>query len=194
VIPGLHDGHLHVVREGMHFNLELRWDGVRSLARGLQMIREQAARTPVGQWLRVVGGWTESQFDEKRLPTLAELDEAGQGKPVFVLHLYDCALVNRVGLKLLGYSKATPNPPSGEIVRGADGEPTGVLIARPNAFLLYNTLNMLPKLDHAQAVNSTLNYIRELHRFGVTAAMDPGGGFQRFPEDYGVIQVSHTNS
>jgi predicted amidohydrolase YtcJ len=172
----------------MHFNLELRWDGVKSLKQGLQMIRDQAKRTPEGQWIRVVGGWTEHQFDEKRLPTLAELDEAAGKRPVFVLHLYDCALVNRIGLKLLGYSKNTPNPPSGEIVRDADGNPTGVLIARPNAFLLYNTLNMLPKLTAEQAVSSTIAYMRELNRFGVTSVMDPGGGFQNFPDDYSVIQ------
>jgi predicted amidohydrolase YtcJ len=188
VIPGLIDGHLHVIRQGLHFNLELRWDGVRSLKQGLDMIREQANRTPEGQWIRVVGGWVEHQFEEKRLPTLAELDEAGHGRPVFVLHLYDCALVNRVGLGLLGYSASTPNPPSGEIVRDGSGNPTGVLIARPNAFLLYNTLNMLPKMSFEQQLSSTLAYQYELHRFGLTSALDPGGGFQNYPTDYKVVQ------
>ena len=56
VIPGLNDSHLHAVRAGRFYNLELRWDGVDSLERGLQMIREQAARTPEGQWVRVIGG------------------------------------------------------------------------------------------------------------------------------------------
>jgi predicted amidohydrolase YtcJ len=188
VILGLNDSHLHVIREGLHFNLEVQWDGVRSLKAGLEMIRQQAARTPEGQWVRVVGGWCEHQFREKRLPALAELDEAGGNRPVFVLHLYDCALVNRLGLALLGYKKDTPNPPSGEIVRDADGHPTGLLIARPNAFLLYNTLNRLPKLTFEQQKNSTLAYQRELHRFGLTSAMDPGGGFQNYPNDDGVVQ------
>jgi len=188
VVPGLIDGHLHVIREGLHFNLELRWDGVRSLKDGLAMIREQARRTPKGQWVRVVGGWCEHQFSEKRLPTLAELDEAGEGCPVFVLHLYDCALVNRVGLALLGYTAATPNPPSGEIVRDAEGNPTGLLIARPNAFLLYNTLNLLPKMSFAEQMSSTEAYQYELHRFGLTSVLDPGGGFQNYPNDYAVVQ------
>lgn len=65
VIPGLFDSHLHVIRGGRFYNLELRWDGVTSLKRALQMLKEQAARTPKGQWIRVVGGWNEYQFEEK---------------------------------------------------------------------------------------------------------------------------------
>ena len=188
VIPGLIDSHLHFIREGNHFTLELRWDGVRSLSHALHLLAEQAQRTPLDQWVRVVGGWCEAQFDEKRLPTLEELDAAGHGRPVFVLHLYDCALVNARGMQLLGYTKDTPNPPSGELVRHADGSPTGVLIARPNAFLLYNTLDQLPKLSDADKRSSTLAYARELNRFGVTSCLDPGGGFQAYPKDYSIIQ------
>jgi predicted amidohydrolase YtcJ len=50
VIPGLNDSHLHLIRGGLNYNLELRWDGVPSLADGLRMLREQARRTPAGQW------------------------------------------------------------------------------------------------------------------------------------------------
>src|SRR4249920_3459948 len=58
VIPGLNDSHLHLIRGGLNYNMELRWDGVPSLADGLRMLKEQAQRTPPGQWVRVVGGWT----------------------------------------------------------------------------------------------------------------------------------------
>lgn len=46
VIPGLNDSHLHVIRGGLHYNLELRWDGVPSLADAMRMLKEQALRTP----------------------------------------------------------------------------------------------------------------------------------------------------
>lgn len=49
VIPGLNDSHLHVIRGGLNYNMELRWDGVPSLADGLRMLKEQVARTPPGQ-------------------------------------------------------------------------------------------------------------------------------------------------
>ena len=46
VIPGLNDSHLHIIREGLNYNAELRWDGVTSLKKAMQMLKEQAARTP----------------------------------------------------------------------------------------------------------------------------------------------------
>ena len=45
-IPGLNDSHTHPIRGGLHYNMELRWDGVRSLADGMRMLREQVAREP----------------------------------------------------------------------------------------------------------------------------------------------------
>jgi predicted amidohydrolase YtcJ len=54
VIPGPNDSHMHTIRGGLQYNLEFRWDGVRSLQRGLEMIRQQAKRTPEGQWVRVM--------------------------------------------------------------------------------------------------------------------------------------------
>src|SRR5439155_5128493 len=89
VIPGLNDSHLHLIRGGLSYNMELRWDGVPSLADALRLLREQAARTPPPQWVRVVGGWTEFQFAERRLPTLDEINAVSEDTPVFVLHLYD---------------------------------------------------------------------------------------------------------
>ena len=73
VIPGLIDSHSHPIRGGLYYNLELRWDGVPSLADAMRMLREQAQRTPPNHWVRVVGGWSEFQFAEKRMPTLDEL-------------------------------------------------------------------------------------------------------------------------
>ncbi|HEY0062205.1 MAG TPA: amidohydrolase [Telluria sp.] len=187
VIPGLNDSHIHLIRGGLNYNLELRWEGVPSLADALRMLKDQAQRTPNPQWVRVVGGWTEFQFAEKRMPTIDEINAAAPDTPVFVLHLYDRALLNRAALRAVGYDKDTPNPPGGEIVRDASGNPTGMLIARPNAMILYATLAKGPALPRELQVNSTRQFMRELNRLGVTSAIDAGGGFQNFPEDYAVI-------
>jgi len=187
VIPGLNDSHLHLIRGGLNYNLELRWEGVPSLADALRMLREQALRTPNPQWVRVVGGWNEFQFAEKRMPTIEEINHAAPDTPVFVLHLYDRALLNRAALRAVGYDRDTPNPPGGEIVRDAAGNPTGMLIARPNAMILYATLAKGPTLPRDLQVNSTRQFMRELNRLGVTSAIDAGGGFQNYPEDYAVI-------
>ena len=188
VIPGLNDSHLHLIRGGLNYNLELRWEGVPSLADALRMLKDQAARTPHPQWVRVVGGWSEFQFAERRMPTLDEINAAAPDTPVFILHLYDRALLNRAALRAVGYTKDTPNPPGGEIQRDAAGNPTGMLIARPNAMILYATLAKGPSLPRELQVNSTRQFMRELNRLGLTSAIDAGGGFQNYPEDYAVIE------
>ncbi len=188
VIPGLNDSHLHVIRAGLYYNLELRWDGVPSLADALRKLREQAQRTPPPHWVRVIGGWNEWQFAEKRMPTLEEINKAAPETPVLVLHLYDCALLNRAAIRALGMDRSTPNPPGGLIARDARGEPTGLLIAEPNAFILYATIGRAPKLSFEDQLNSSRHFLREMNRFGVTSVSDAGGGWQNFPEDYGVIR------
>ena len=186
VIPGLFDSHMHIIRGGRFYNTELRWDGVKSLKRALEMLREQAQRTPAGQWVRVVGGWNAYQFDEKRLPTLEEINEATAGTPAFILHLYGHAYLNKAGLKALHIDAATPNPNGGLIQKDTNGNPTGLLVAEPNAFILYATLAKLPELSEIEKINSTKLFMTEMNRLGVTAIMDAGGGFQNFPDDYGV--------
>src|SRR6476619_8566786 len=111
VIPGLYDSHLHVIRGGLNYNMELRWEGVPSVSIALAMLREQAARTPAPQWVRVVGGWSEFQFVERRMPTLEEINAAAPDTPVFVLHLYCRALLNRAALRPVATPRIHPIHP-----------------------------------------------------------------------------------
>ncbi|MBK5649930.1 amidohydrolase [Acinetobacter proteolyticus] len=193
VIPGLNDSHLHIIRGGLNYNMELRWEGVPSLSDALRLLKEQAENTPAPQWVRVVGGWTEFQFVEKRMPTLDELNRAAPDTPVFVLHLYASAMLNRAALEVLGFNKDTPDPPGGKIQRNERGEPTGLLLATPSAMILYSTLGKAPKLPLEDQVNSTRHFMRELNRLGITSAIDAGGGGQNYPDDYEVIQSLHNN-
>jgi len=187
VVPGINDSHIHLIRGGLNFNLELRWDGVPSLADALRMLKEQVDRTPSPQWVRVVGGWSEFQFAERRMPTLEEINTIAPETPVFILHLYDRAFMNRAALRAVGYTRDTPAPPGGVIQRDASGEPTGLIIASPNAMILYSTLAKGPKLSLEHQVNSTRHFMTELNRFGITSVIDAGGGFQNFPDDYQVV-------
>src|SRR5712672_1376052 len=191
VIPGLIDSHMHIIRGGLNYNMELRWDGVRSLADAMRMLKEQVARTPSPQWVRVVGGFTEYQFAEKRLPTLDEINAVAPDTPVFLLHLYDRALLNRAAVRAVAYTKDTPDFPGGEIVRGPSGEPTGLLIAKPNATILYATLAKGPTLPPEYQKNSTRHFMREVNRLGVTGVIDAGGGFQNYPDDYRIVEELH---
>ncbi len=168
VIPGLNDSHMHIIRGGLSYNLELRWDGVPSLADGLRMLKEQAQRTPPGQWVRVIGGWSEFQFAERRMPTLNEINAVSPETPVFVLHLYCRGMLN-----------------------DGNGNPTGLLIARPNAGILYATVGKQPKLPPEQQMNSSRHFMRELNRLGLTSLVDAGGGSQIYPDDYAIIEELH---
>jgi hypothetical protein len=187
VIPGLNDSHLHVIRAGLFSNLELRWDGLPTIAEAMRQLKEQAKRTPPPQWVRVIGGWNEFQFAEGRMPSFKELNEAAPDTPVFLLHHYDSAMLNKAAIRVLGLGKHAPNPPGGMIAKDQRGNPTGLLIAEPNALILYSTIANAPKLSFEDQLNSTRHFMRELNRFGVTSVSDAGGGGQNYPDDYSVV-------
>lgn len=190
-IPGLNDSHIHVIRGGLSYNLELRWDGVPSLADAMRMLKEQVQRTPPGQWVRVIGGWSEFQFAERRMPTLEEINAVSPDTPVFILHLYCRGILNKAALRACGYTRDTPDPPAGEIQRDPSGNPTGLLIARPNAGILYATVGKQPKLPPEHQMNSSRHFMRELNRLGLTSLVDAGGGSQIYPDDYAIIEELH---
>jgi predicted amidohydrolase YtcJ len=185
VIPGLNDSHIHIIREGLNYNAELRWDGVKTLKRAMKMLKEQAQRTPEGVWIKVIGGWNEYQFEEKRQPTLEEINEAVPDKPVFITYLYGKAFVNKKGIEVLKYSKDTKY--DGSLVElDANGLPTGMLYAKTTPKAIYTTLALTTKLTREERLNSTVQWYHELNRFGLTSAVDAGGGGQNYPDDYGV--------
>ncbi|MBV8609449.1 MAG: amidohydrolase, partial [Singulisphaera sp.] len=128
---------------------------------------------------------------ERRMPTLDEINAVSPDTPVFVLHLYDRAILNGAALRACGYDKDTPDPPGAEIQRDKQGNPTGLLIAKPNAMILYQTLGKGPKLPPDEQANSTRHFMRELNRLGLTSAIDAAGGFQNYPDDYEVIEKLH---
>ena len=189
IIPGLNDSHLHLTRGGRFYNAELRWDGVTSLKTALKMLKDQAARTPKGQWVRVVGGWSPFQFEEKRFPTTEEINEATGDVPAFVLFLYSRGWMNKSGLKLLKIDENTKPPEGSSYEKGADGKLTGVLLAEPNPTILYAAIGALPPMTDQQMLNSTKQFYRELNRYGITSGIDAGGGGHAFPKDYGATKL-----
>ncbi|HEY3918759.1 MAG TPA: amidohydrolase [Stellaceae bacterium] len=186
IIPGLNDSHIHLVRGARDYNLELRWDGVESLHRGLQMIAEQAKRTPKGQWVRVIGGWSPYQFAEKRMPTIAELNAAAPDTPTYVLFAYSEGLLNRAGMAALGWTPDT-KPPEGGSYEFVDG---GAILRKPAA--AYTPIGKLPPLSAEDQLNSTQHFFRELNRFGLTSVIDAGGTNLPYPSDYQALAILAT--
>ncbi|MFD2551128.1 amidohydrolase [Bizionia sediminis] len=193
IIPGLNDSHLHLTRGGRFYNAELRWDGVKTLKRALEMLKEQAQRTPEGEWVRVIGGWSPFQFEEKRFPTPAEINEATGDVPTFVLFLYSRGWLNQAGLDALNIDENTKAPEGSTFEKGPDGKLTGVLLAEPNPTILYARIGSLPPLSEEAMVNGTKQFYRELNSFGITSGIDAGGGGHKFPKDYTGTKVLAEN-
>lgn len=183
VIPGLNDSHMHAIREGLNFNMELRWDGVKTLKRAMEMLKEQAARTPPGAWVKVVGGWNEYQFAEKRQPTINEINAAVPDKPVFITYLYGKAFLNKKGIEVLGYDKNT-NYPGSVVELDKDGKPTGLLYAKETPMAIYRTLALTGTLTPEERINSSEHFYREINSFGITSVVDAAGGSQNYDADY----------
>ena len=114
VIPGLYDSHLHVIRGGLNYNLELRWEGCLAVARAANAPRAGGSNSRAA--MAAGGGRLERvSVLERRMPTLEEINAAAPETPVFILHLYCRALLNRAALKACGYTKDTPNHPEARL-------------------------------------------------------------------------------
>ncbi len=194
VIPGLIDSHTHSIRGGVNYNMEVRWDTADSLEEALHMLRVQADKTPEGQFLRVVGGFSEFQFKEKRLPTVAELDAVAPNHPVLIHYLYKMTLLNSRAVSYFGYDRRNHETyPGGVVEKDEDGRATGRLLADPSGLLMYKTLSKAPKLSIQDQINSSMQYMNELNSLGLTGVSDAGGGGMEFPDadPYQVVTWMH---
>ena len=187
VLPGLFDSHTHVIRAARTWDLEVHWESVKSLAEGLRMIADQAAKTPPGTWIRVVGGWHETQLAEKRMPTVAELDQVAPNHPAWMQRLYERAILNTAGLKALGITADVQDPPRGKVLRDSSGKPIGVL----GFFGILNWYLKLPQPTLEEEIQSTHSYFRELNRVGLTAVGDLAGAGLFWPDGYRALNEVH---
>lgn len=123
VLPGLIDSHMHPLEAGLS---ELRRPLPRldSIPAVQRYIRERAAVTPKGEWI-VVPRTFPTRLAELRMPTRGDLDVATE-HPVMFDASY-VVIVNSYALRMSGIGRNTPDPPRGEIVRDAKGEPNGIL-------------------------------------------------------------------
>ena len=127
VTPGLIDAHCHLYGLGS----DLEHVSVRDLtseAATVAVIAAAAKTRPADQWL-IGRGWDQNRWPGQQFPTRAALDAAVGDRPVVLERIDGHAIwVNTFALQKAGITKTTPDPPGGKIVRGASGEPTGVLI------------------------------------------------------------------
>ena len=164
VLPGLNDNHSHPLIYAVSLtNVDVT--GTRSFDAFFDKLRARAAETPAGEW--VVGfGYDEGLFAEGREPSMEEMDAAVPDHPLIVLRAcLHVALANSRAMALAGYTRDTPDPPGGEIVR-RDGKLTGRLCERayaavnervpaPGADRLARSLKRLCEMYNACGITST---------------------------------------
>ncbi len=139
VMPGFIDNHVHFLDGGAGLaSVDLRDAATREAFS--TRIADHAQSLPTDQWVRN-GNW-DHQLWGGELPHRKWIDDQTPATPVFVIRLDGhMALANSVALQRAGISAGTPDPEGGQIVRDADGEPTGIL--KGNALNL--VMNVLPE-------------------------------------------------
>jgi predicted amidohydrolase YtcJ len=172
VIPGLIDSHMHALRAGLSFTTEVNWIGTTSLAEALERIHAAALAKP-GGWIIVAGGWTESQFREKRSPTVAELVAAAPANPVYVQLFYSQIIMTPMAMTTLKITGDSDMPAGAKLDRDAAGNLTGVI--HGDILGISGVFSKLPAPTYDQQVAGTKAFFRELNRLGMTGVVDPGG-------------------
>ncbi|WP_426131518.1 amidohydrolase [Pararhizobium sp. PWRC1-1] len=172
VIPGINDAHMHLLNE-TSYTYNVRWDGVPTLRLALTMLKEQAERTPEGHWVKVIGGWSPYQFEEKRFPTMEELREAVPNRPLHVQYAYNRIFLNDLAIE--AYGAGTSRFPDIQVIefeKDDKGNYTGFVSGDTFGFLALESLVPQPDLD--EQLSALIYTIHNLNRFGVTSIFDCG--------------------
>jgi predicted amidohydrolase YtcJ len=176
VIPGLIDNHLHLLRAGNTWMQELRFDGVESRKKAVEMLKARAKAAGPGGWVFNIGGWAHQQFADDPKPfTREELDQIAPDNPVGLQESYYQVFLNSKALSAFGIEAGNPDPSDfikGSIQRDAAGKPTGVIkgdIAATRPFAA-----RMPKLPADQLEASTTALVKDMNRAGLTSVGVPG--------------------
>jgi len=171
VIPGLIDNHMHLLRAGNTWQLELRWDGVYSRKKAIEMLRARAKQVGPGEWVFNIGGWATAQFADDPKPfTREELDQIAPENPVALQESYYQVFLNSRALKAFGIEPSAPDPADfvkGSIMRDAAGKPTGVI--RGDIAATRPVAARLPKVAPDRLEASSLALVKDMNRAGLTA-------------------------
>lgn len=170
VVPGMYDAHIHTATMARSY-LAVDLRAARSLAEALELIRAFLPRLAAGSWL-VGGRWDANRWTGPAEPTRQHLDAVCPDRPAYLATIDGhSSWANTAALRLAGIDRDTPDPVGGEIVRDADGEPTGVLREAAQ-----NGLRLLAEASDAGELADRLLAIQEhLLSLGLTSVHDLDG-------------------
>jgi predicted amidohydrolase YtcJ len=168
-MPGFNDAHIHLMTGGAQLDsVELKDAGTPSeFARRIGARARSAAK---GEWI-LGGNWDEQKWSGAPLPTRDLVDGVTPDTPIFV-NRYDehMSLANSVALRLAGVTARTPDPPGGEIVCDAKGDPTGILKDAAQSYVY----KVIPPPTAEQRVRTLKRALAHMASLGVTSVQDMG--------------------
>ena len=191
LMPGLTDGHAHLDREGLK-GLLPSVSGCRSIRELVGRLRALAAATPPGTWIVTMPlgeppeyRWSESMFEEGRLPDRHDLDRASTQHPILVRCAWGywsnqlplVSIANTAALELAGVRRGVTAPsPLVEIDTDASGEPTGLI--RDHAFQPIAEFTLFRNAPHFTADDRvrTLGRSMQVYNAAGTTAVFEGHG------------------
>lgn len=172
VIPGLIDAHVHLRGLGdMLETFDLRF--VKTKAEVAEIVRQAATKLPPGEWVRG-RNWDQTNWGGE-FPNADDLSRVVNDRPVYLTRVDGHAgWANRKALEIAGVTKETVDPPGGQIIRDAQGNPTGVLVDRAQGLVT----RKIPGLTQEQVKRRLELAARKATSLGLTGVHDAGIGLQ----------------
>ena len=172
LLPGFDDAHVHFVNGGQQLEA-VQLNDAKSASELRDRVAQQVKKTPKGEWI-TGGDWDETKWSPAQLPTKELIDPLTPDTPIF-LSRYDghMGLANSVALHAAGITSATPNPPGGEIVHDAQGNPTGAL----KDAAMDAVFKVIPPLSHEQRVRVIKGALAHAASLGVTSVQEMASAY-----------------
>jgi len=167
VVPGFNDSHVHFLQGGMALT-SVQLGDANSPGELRARVADYARKLPKGAWI-TDGNWDHQRWTPAELPTHALIDEVTPDNPVLVWRLDGhMALANALAMKLAGIDRNTADVAGGEIVRDANGDPTGILKDAATGLVQ----RVMPPPSEAQQDRAMDAALSEAGRHGVTSVQD----------------------
>lgn len=175
VIPGLIDGHTHIVSgSGLAVGVDL--SEIEDKDEWLRIIREKAQSLPDGDW--ILGGAWDHNLSDGVLPTKKMLDSVAPDHPVLLRDIDGhSAWANSLAIELAGIAADSTIPPGGEImVDPVSGELTGIFLESAGV-LFAGAPGMDEATDPVAGIKAAVMMANSL---GITTTHDMSNSFDEF--------------
>jgi predicted amidohydrolase YtcJ len=167
--PGFNDAHIHFIGGGLSL-LRVDLNGAKSKEEALQRIAAKVRELPAGSWI-LGRGWDHTLWGGE-WPTRQDLDRVAPNNPVFVQRVDGhVSWTNSLALAKAAITRATQAPDGGEILRDAQGEPTGILKETAGQLVA----RIVPEPTPAELMQAAERALAEARRYGITSIQDNSG-------------------